>query len=276
MEGYDVGAMGHSSADHLHLFAEAGKLAWIDAESYVADPSFVDVPVATLNSKEWASERRSTISMTSAGSPEAGTIEGYAATGGSRATEPGRTAHISVIDLAGNSASITFSLGTHFGSAVTAAGTGILLNEWCCGNPGTINAPEGGKFSRHPTVPTIVLDGDVPILVTGAAGGSRIMLAVIMIISNVVDFGMDVGRAVDAARAQERQCCDLELEEWRVPMEVRAELERRGHTLIFGGEYEGVYALAPTRAQLVAIDPLTGERLAASDPRNERGAVGQE
>ena len=277
MEGYGVGAMGHSSADHLHLFAEAGKLARIDAVAYVADPAFADVPIETLISNAWADERRAEISMAEARSPAPGAIGGDEVATASGAEEPGRTAHISVIDSAGNSASLTFSIGATWGSAVTTAGTGILLNEWCCGDPGTINAPDGGKFSRHPMTPSIVVDGEIPILVTGAAGGLRIQLATIMTISNVIDFGMDVGRAVDAARAQERRCCNLELEEWRVPVQVRAELERRGHTLIFGGEYEGVYAgLDPTRAQLAAIDPVTGERLAASDPRNERGAHAQE
>ena len=275
MEGFDVAAMGHSSADYLHLFAEAGKIARIDADAYVADPAFTDVPVDVLTSKEWAAERRAAISMQEARSPAPGDIAGHDANAAAASRLPGHTAHISVIDAAGNSASITFTVGAAWGSAVTAAGTGILLNEWCCGDPDTNNAAQGGKFSRHPTTPTIAVDGNTPILVAGAAGGGRIMLSVIMILSNVIDFGMDVGRAVDVARAQSRQCCDLELEEWRVPSAVRAELERRGHTLLAFGEYEGVYAGSYTRAQLAAVDPSSGERSAASDPRNERGARAQ-
>jgi gamma-glutamyltranspeptidase/glutathione hydrolase len=276
IEAFDVAAMGHSSADYIHLFAEAGKLATADTEAYVADPRFFDVPLETLISKEWAAERRAEISMSEARDHAAGAIGSSSPEAATASREPGHTAHISVVDEVGNAAALTFTVGVTFGSAVTVGGTGILLNEWCCGNPGTNNRPEGGKFSRHPMSPTIVVDDGMPILVTGAAGGNRIPLAAIMTVSNVVDFGMDIGRAVDAARAQERVCCELEIEQWRVQQAVLDELETRGHTLVFGGEYEGVYGdLAPTRAQLAAIDPATGERLAASDPRNERGAAAQ-
>ena len=272
LEPYRLRSTGHSSADHIHLFAEASKLARADADRYVGDPRFVNVPTSTLVSKEWAAKRRGRISRAEARDATAGEMRGQGPRpDGPPGREPGNTAHISVVDRRGNAASLTFTVGAQFGSAVVAPGTGFALNEVCCGDPGTVNAPIGGRVTRHPVTATIVVDRGQPILVAGAAGGSRIQLGTIWTMLNVLEFGMDLGLAVDVARAQERYCCTLELERWRVSGEVIAELEERGHSIADFGEYAGVYTGVPVRVELAGVDLRSAMRVGAADPRNERG-----
>jgi gamma-glutamyltranspeptidase/glutathione hydrolase len=263
MEGFDVKAMGHSSADHLHLFAEAQKIAWADRSRYVADPDFVPVPSAELTSKEYASQRRLEIDGDEA-----------KCFGAREPAATGHTTHVSVVDRHGNAVAVTCTLNGGFGSAVVAPGTGFLLNNEMLDfsdpatEPGTVNHVEPGKRPRSSMSPTVVAKGDRAVLVAGAGGGTLIPMSVVLAISNVVDFGMDVARAVDAARLQEHACSDMSLEDGRVLPEVQEELARRGHNLIRQGEYFNLPVV-----EAAADEGL--RRAAVSDPRDDRGAKGQ-
>jgi gamma-glutamyltranspeptidase/glutathione hydrolase len=263
VEGDDLRSMGHSSADHLHLLAEAQKIAWADRNRYAADPDFVSVPTARLTSKEYARTRRAEISRTEA-----------KCFGAAETEEPSHTTHVSVVDREGNAVAVTCSLNEAFGSAVVAPGTGFPLNNHMGDftdpllEPGTVNHVEPGKRPRSSMSPTIVVEDGRAVLVAGGAGGTRIPMAVVLAVSNVVDFEMDVARAVDAARLDEPVCNGMVLEESRVLPEVRTELENRGHELTLRGEYDGL-----PHVELAADEGR--QRAAASDPREDRGAKGQ-
>ena len=277
LQGFDVSSMSHSSADHLHVMAESLKLAWADAYAYVTDPRFYDVPQDTLVSPAFAAMRRAEIDMSQAKAYLPGAIAGYEDPPAiDKTARESSTAHISVIDAEGNAASLTFSVGVHFGSAIVADGTGFVLNsmldDWDAGTP-NIAAP--GKNPQSTMSPTILVHGNDPVFVGGAAGGDHIPMTVIQAIINVVDFGMDVGEAVDAARFTELVCCTMGLEDYRVPSDVLGDLRNRGHVIDSYGEYAGVYSGFAPRAQLVAEDFVTGIRSAASDPRDETGAGAQ-
>jgi gamma-glutamyltranspeptidase/glutathione hydrolase len=270
LEGFDLAGTKHSSADHLHLFAEAQKLATADFEAYAADPAFEDVPSDVLLSEPYAARRRALIDPAQAGAPGPGSVQG-SSPGPAGAPAEGHTLHVSVVDRRGNAVAVTCSIGTGFGSAVVAPGTGFLLNSTngyfnADGHP---NHAEPGKRPATAQTPLIVVRDGVPILVAGAAGGGRGPAAVAHAAVNVVDFGMTLGHAVDAARAREPRCCDLFVEQTRIPSLVLEELERRGHSVSPSGEYE----VGPW-VEVAGVDPRTRKAVAAADPRGERGAAG--
>jgi gamma-glutamyltranspeptidase/glutathione hydrolase len=286
LEGFPLGtAILHSSADHLHLVAEAAKLAQRDAYQYVGDPAFVPVPTGTLTSKEFAAQRRSLIESraqdydagtiaTAPSSPATAAGEGATIDHRSRATH---TSNISVIDRSGGAVAVTCSLGNFFGSAVVAPGTGFALNDALINfnEPGNVNEPAGGKRALWALSPTIVSKAGTAVLATGAAGGGMIPGAVVASISNTIDFGMDLAHAIDAARVSEMcvASCPADgstpgmvIEEGRVPPQDVAELQARGHELVEQGEYAFL-----ADVQAVGTDLASGRHVGASDPRPAAG-----
>lgn len=277
LEGYDLAASGQSSADTLHLVAEAQKIAFADREEYLADPDKLEVPTAQLVSKEYAQERREEIRLAEAGSYEPGALgpAGRQAGPGSDENPDSSTTHLSVIDAAGNAVSLTCTIEQSFGSAVVAPGTGILLNNELTdfSDPGTANEPAPGKRPRSSMSPTIVVRDGQPALVVGGAGGSQIVMGSLLAVVNTVDFGLGVDEAIEAERLDAQEPPQLILEDGRVTPDVLAELADRGHEL----SREGEYADLP-RVQAAGVDPETGERVAATDPRSgpdEYAALGQ-
>lgn len=275
LEGFDLKTPGQSSADELHLIAEAQKLAWADRAKYLGDPDKVKVPTAVLTSKAYADRRRKEISPTSSGSYEAGDV------GGARADRPpgaegnpgGSTTHVAIIDSAGNAVSLTCTVESPFGSGVVAPGTGILLNNELTdfSGAGTANEPGPGKRPRSSMTPLIVTDksSERPLLVVGGAGGARIPMGSIMATINVVDFGQDVGHAVDQERLDDT-AEPLVLENTRVAPAVQTELQNRGHTLQPAGEYD-----TTPRTQVAAIEP-DGTRVGSSDSRTVAATYGSD
>jgi gamma-glutamyltranspeptidase/glutathione hydrolase len=273
LEGFDIRAFGHSSADHFHFLAEAQKIAFADRGQYVADPDFEDVPTRELISKRYAASRREEIERFRAKTYAPGNFGGSNDAQGVdvEADRQGSTTHISVIDRWGNAVALTCTIEQEFGSAVVAPGTGFLLNNELTdfGDPGTANEAEGGKRPRSSMSPTIVTLADNPVLVTGGAGGVRIIMGVMHAVVNTIDFKMDVAHAVDAERMDAVRGLPLEIEDVRVSEADLAELERRGHQLIRLGEY----AIRP-RVQ-AAASAKQRPREAVSDPRTVNGSVGQ-
>ena len=268
LEGFDLAAAGHSSADHLHLAAEAQKIGFADHDTHLADPDFVSVPISTLASQSYADTRGAEIELGRAKSYAPGQFGTGASS--SAALSEAHTTHVSVVDAAGNAVSVTCSLGLIFGSAWVAPGAGFpfsqVLNLFS--EPGTANEPRGGKRPLTAMSPIIVARDGRPVLVAGASGGDRIQMGVTLAASNVLDFSLDVARASDAARIDERACCTLLIEDGRVLPAVLDELSRRGHELAGSGEYDG-----EPLVQVAAWDLLTDEQVAAFDPRNEGAAA---
>ena len=271
LEGFDLAAAGHSSADHFHLAAEAEKIAFADADAYLTDPDFVDVPTETLASKEYADARRTEIEPDTAKDYAPGDV-GVESAARSAPSREQHTTHVSVVDAAGNAVSVTCSLGDLFGSAWLAPGAGFLFADVVSvfSDPGTRDEAHGGKRPAVSHAPVIVAQDGLPIFVAGGGGGLRIPMAVTLAVSNVVDFSFDVARAVDAARIDEIICCSMTIEDGRVLPEVLEELIGRGHELVRVGEYDGV-----PWVQIAGWDLATGAQLAAFDPRGDGRAHAQ-
>ena len=270
LRGDDLKTIGRTSADGIHLLAEAQKIAFADRNAHVADPAYVRVPSGPLTSAEYGAERRREIDLQRAGTYRAGVFTGPAAAraAGADAKLDGSTTHISVIDRRGSAVALTCTIEAEFGSAVVAPGTGFLLNNELTdfGAPGTANEPAAGKRPRSSMSPTIVVRDGRPIVVAGAAGGARIIAGVQHVVLNRLLHGMSIADALDAPR-WDAASGSLELEEARLDAVVVTELERRGHRLVRLGEY----GVRP-RVNAAGADLDGPTSAAAADPRTEDGA----
>jgi gamma-glutamyltranspeptidase/glutathione hydrolase len=224
-EGYDLGGMGFGSVETVHLWAEVMKLAFADRTKYVADPASTDVPVGWLTSKAYAAERRGDIDTErakqyQAGVPAASLVES--------------TTHCCAIDEDGSIVATTNTLHMGFGSKVTVPGTGMLLNdcmELMDPNPGRTNSIAPGKRVLSSMSPVIVLKDGAPFMTLGTPGGLKIFGSVAQAISNVIDHGMTLQAAFEAARMWDRGPV-LELEKGFPGFDgLKAALEARGHVV---------------------------------------------
>jgi len=272
LEGYDLAGMGWHTAEQVHLFAEAAKRAYADRNHYLADPDFVEMPLERMTSPAYAEERAASIS-TAAATPSADVGPGME--GGPGESE--ETTHFSIVDVDGNAVSVTTTINSWYGSKVTVAGAGFVLNNEMddfAAKPGTPNqfglvqgennAVGPGKRMLSAMSPSIVLgpDGDLR-MVTGTPGGSTIITTVLQTISNVVDYGMNVVQAVNAPRVHHQHLPDqIYYEAGGLPLDVVEALEALGHRVVERGDVSG-----DVQAILIEDGMLT----AWSDPR--RGGV---
>jgi gamma-glutamyltranspeptidase / glutathione hydrolase len=289
LEGYDLAKSGNRSAQSIHLAVEAFRRAFFDRAEFLGDPDFAKIPVAQLIDKKYAAGWRESIDLERASvstelhRPEVfNELERYATShtkpmGALR--EPENTTHYSVVDSAGDAVAVTTTLNDSFGSRVTAAGLGFLLNDEMddfSSKPGVPNAygliqgPANaigpGKRPLSAMTPTIVLKDGKLFLVLGSPGGPTIITTVANILMGVVDFGLDIQEAVNAPRFHHQWLPDLILAEDRLSPDTEALLRAKGHkikTRHFWGDGE-----------CIEVDSKTGERLGASDGRNNGKAVG--
>ncbi|WP_303292131.1 gamma-glutamyltransferase [Marinobacter sp. SS5-14b] len=236
LEGYPIGDMGHNAADTIHLMAEAMKLAYADRSHYLGDTDYVEVPLKGLTSKDYANDLRKTIRMERARPStdiQHGKPPGW---------ESPETTHFSVVDQWGNAVSNTYTINFSYGSGITVAGAGFLLNNEMddfSAKPGTANAYgliggdankiEPGKRMLSSMSPTIVRkDGD-NFLVTGSPGGSRIITTTLQVVMNVIDHNMNIQTAVNAPRIHHQWLPDeIRIEQGISPDTIKL-LEARGH-----------------------------------------------
>ncbi|MEB0058093.1 gamma-glutamyltransferase [Variovorax sp. LG9.2] len=206
LEGYPLKELGYRSAQAVHYQIEAMRHAYVDRNSYLGDPDFVKNPLDRLLDKAYAVKIRAAIDPKKAGISQ-DIKHGVAPHEGSNTT------HYSIMDRWGNAVSVTYTLNDWFGAKVTAAKTGVLLNNEMddftskVGVPnmyglvqGEANAIAPGKRPLSSMSPTIVSKDGKPVLVLGTPGGSRIITAVLLTIVNIIDYGMNVQEAVDAPR----------------------------------------------------------------------------
>jgi gamma-glutamyltranspeptidase/glutathione hydrolase len=224
-EGFDLRAMGFGTPDAVHLWAEVMKIAFADRFRYLADPATTDVPVEWLTSAGYAAERRAQVEMSKAQQYEAAFAP---------ASRGESTTHCCAVDEWGNVVATTNTLHLGFGSRVTVPGTGVLLNdcmELMDPVPGRTNSIAPGKRVLSSMSPTIVLKDGQPFMTLGTPGGLKIFGAVAQAIVNVIDHGMPLQSAFEAPRMWDRGPV-LELEQGFAGLTaLRAELERRGHTV---------------------------------------------
>lgn len=269
LEGFGLPGAGQSSADAFHVLAESQKLAFADRGAYIADPDQVPQPVEQLISKSYADARRPEIERGRAKTYRPGTFAAAARRGGADLNPRASTTHISVIDNRGNAVALTCTIEQSFGSAVTAPRTGVLLNNELTdfSDPGTANQPAPGKTPRSSMSPTIVVRDGRPVLAIGGAGGVRIIEGVLLAIVNHIDFGLDLASAIDAERIDAAGSA-LVIEEARVPVEVRNDLQARGQRLSPVGEYD-----ARPRVNAAGFAPATGRLQATTDSRTDLGPL---
>ncbi|MCP3960652.1 MAG: gamma-glutamyltransferase [bacterium] len=265
LEDFPLRALGHNSAETIHLLAEAMKLAYADRSAYLGDPDAVDVPTERLLSKDYAARLRETISRDWAAPAD------QVMPGNVLPPESPETTHYSIIDSAGNVVSNTYTINFSYGSGLVAEGTGILLNNEmddfsaAPGQPNAYgllgaeaNAIAPGKRPLSSMSPTIVFEGGKPFLVTGSPGGSRIITSTLQVITNVIDHGLNVAEASHAIRVHHQGFPDeLRIEHGLSRDTVRL-LESRGHAIVVKG------AMGSTQSILVTGD---GVLFGASDPR---------
>ena len=276
LEGYDLQKTDANSSDRYHLMAEAMRRAFADRAEYMGDSDFVKVPVAGLIDKSYAATLRATIKTDRASTSaevRAGRPAGY---------ESEETTHFTVVDADGNAVANTYTLNNSYGSAAVAKGTGMLLNDEMddfAAKPGTPNlygliqgernavAPRKRPLSAM--TPTIVLRKDGSLWFTvGSPGGPTIINTVLCIITDVIDYNMNIQQAIDAPRIHHQWLPDeLVGEPFGLSGDTQRALTARGHTLAklrYLGDAEGIM-----------IEEKTGMRLGATDPRRSDGqAVG--
>jgi gamma-glutamyltranspeptidase/glutathione hydrolase len=263
LEGFPMAEMKQGSASSLHLLIEAMKRAYADRARYLGDPAFVDAPVATLISKDYAAKQRAGIDLDRA-TPWKNALPAAPPHEGSNTT------HFSVVDRKGNAVSNTYTLNFSYGVGLVAEGTGVLLNNELddfTAAPGASNAyglvgfeanlPGPGKRPLSSMSPTIVLKDGRPVLVTGSPGGSRIISTVLQVIIDVLDYHMDVEAAVAAPRLHHQWLPDEVRIERGFPDDVIAALKAKGHAV--------VEPMGQTSANSIAV--TDGGLLGAPDPR---------
>ena len=284
LEGIDLASFGPGSSASIHRIVEAMKFAFADRAAHLGDADFVEVPVATLTDKDYAAELRARINppwwrrapWRWSEAESALTLEGP----GLPQNDSG-TAHLSVTDAAGNAVAITGTINTLYGSGITVPGTGIVLNNemddfakapYEPNSYGLIdtlgrNAIAPYKRPLSSMTPTIVARNGRTVLVTGSPGGPRIISTVLLTIVNVLDYGMDVEKAVSAPRVHHQWVPDALDVEAAIPDDVVEALRARGHNVEVSDWDWSV-------AEAIAIDPETGWHTGGSDPRSQGLALG--
>ena len=291
LEGYDLQKLGNRSAQSVHLTVEAFRRAFFDRAEFLGDPDFAKIPVAQLIDKRYGAAWRETIDPAHASKSTElkrpaifSELEQYAMLhpGPAFTREPEHTTHYSVVDPQGNAVAVTTTLNDSFGSRVTAEGLGFLLNDEMDdftakqGVPnmfgliqGPANAIGPGKRPLSAMSPTIVLKDGKLLLVLGSPGGPRIITTVANILMGVIDYGMDIQEAVNAARFHHQWMPDVVLLEKSFSPDTVNALRHMGHSAESGGENSYW-----SDGECIMIDGATGERLGASDIRNNGRAVG--
>ncbi|WP_298364455.1 gamma-glutamyltransferase [uncultured Bradyrhizobium sp.] len=281
LEGYPLKELGYHSAQAVHYQIEAMRHAYVDRNSYLGDPDFVKNPLERLLDKNYAAKIRAVIDPAKAGV--------------SKDIKPGvpphegsNTTHYSIADKDGNAVSVTYTLNDWFGAKVTAAKTGVLLNDEMddftakVGVPnlyglvqGEANSIVPGKRPLSSMSPTIVTRDGKPVMVVGTPGGSRIITAVLLTMINAIDYGMDAQEAVDMPRFHQQWLPEAtNLEDFTLSPDTRKILEGMGQKF---GPPQPANHLAVIIIGAPSLDgkPVGNNRFyGANDPRRNSGLAG--
>ena len=257
LEGYDIASMGHNTAETLHLITEAKKLAFADRDTFVADPDANSLPVAELISKAYGESRRALIDPTRAQEATAG-----------NPYEHSETVYLTVVDKDRNAVSLIESIFGSFGSRIVPGDLGFAIQNRGSGfslEEGHLNSLEPHKRSLHTNMPGFLTKDGRPLMPFGVMGGHMQPQGHVQVLLNMIDFGMNMQEAGDAARIRHGESLAVEP---GISDDVVAELKRRGHTVErAGGGGMGGY-------QAIRIDPETGMLHGGTDPRKDGQAVG--
>jgi gamma-glutamyltranspeptidase/glutathione hydrolase len=264
LESFPLAKYGHNSADALHAMIEAKKLAYADMIRFVADPKFSSVPIEGMLSKDYAAQRAKLVDMAKANC--------NVPPGEPPFPKTGDTIYLSVVDREGNMVSLIQSNFDEFGSWIVPDGTGFALQDrgaLFSLDPQSANALAGRKRPLHTIIPGFMSRGQERIAF-GIMGGFNQGQAHAQFVANVVDFGMNIQAALEAARFTKHSFagCDVEMEN-RIPTAVREALASRGHQI----ELRGSFSSNVGGGQAVKRDDSMGVNYGASDPRKDGAAI---
>lgn len=265
LNNFDVAKLGEGSADYYHLLIEATKQAFADRDRYLSDPDFVKIPLDWLLSEKHGKDQAARIRMDEA------------ATSVTPLDPKGDTVWLGVIDADGNAVSLIQSIYHDFGSGIVAGGTGVLLQNrgsFFSLDPAHVNHLEPRKRTFHTLNPAMLFKDGKPYLLYGTMGGEGQPQTQAAVVTRIVDFGMSPQDAINGprwlyGRTWGASSNDLKLES-RVPADVVAELKKRGHPVRVVEDYTDTMG----HAGAILIDPASGRRQGASDPRGDGAAVG--
>ncbi len=306
LEGFDLTAMGHNSADYVHVVTESMKLAFADRNRYVGDPRFVAVPVDGMLSKDYEAKRRELIRMDQVmtlappGDPVTGDPLAAGATVQHQTErqeirrpevereEDGETSSFSIADQFGNLVSVTHSVNSTFGSGMFVDGTGFVLNNrmpYFSLDQGDANELVPGKRTRHTINPALAVKDGKPYLAWNTPGGDNQPQAMLQAFLAVVHFGMNVQQAVEAPTVTSSAFAAS-----MYPGRVRGmltmpavlgdvvgdELTRRGHAVEIV-QLQQPYRMAASGAgavKMVMIDPGSGVMFGGVSPAKSDYVLG--
>ena len=270
VEDFDLGDLGHNSAQAIHLMTEAKKIAYGDRNRLAGDPRFVEWPLQELISKEYAARRRPEIDAARANNGAVAFAE----------DGDGNTTYFCVADGAGNCVSWIHSLSNGFGSGFVADGTGVLFNNrggrGFSLQPGHPNIIEPGKRTMHTLNCYMAFRDGEPVIVGGTPGGDYQPQCGLQVLANLINYDMDPQAAVEAPRwwsfpgtdpASIKTPFELRVEAG-MPESVGKDLEEMGHKVVRRqqGTTDGI-------VQLIIREPQTGVLKGASDPRGDGHAA---
>ncbi len=264
----------YHSAYHLHYLIETLKRVYYDRSKYLGDSDFVKVPIKTLTSKEYAKEIFKLIN------PDSSTVVEIFGKIDAMKYESLETTHYSVIDKDGNAVSVTTTINSSYGSSIVVDGAGFLLNNEMDDfsiKPGVqnqfgltgseANSIAPGKRMLSSMTPTIVLKGNKPFLILGSPGGSMIITSVLQVLMNVIDFQMDIFKAVSYPRIHHQFIPgEIFYEDYAFSEDVKNKLEAMGHVFKRRNSIGWINA--------ILFDDSTGFYFGMSDPRGYGKAVG--
>ena len=297
LEGFDLRSMGRNSAETLHVMIEAKKIAWADRAKFYADSEFAKIPLAGLLSKDYATERRKLIDpnraakAVEAGAPPANaqlsqptrlSLPDPAATPKRSPVDDGDTIYMCTADDEGNMVSLIQSNYRGMGSGIVVPGLGFMFQdrgELFSMEPDHANVYAPGKRPFHTIIPGFVMKDGKPWEAFGVMGGGMQPQGHVQVLTNEIDFGLNVQEAGDASRWQhegdneptgEKMTSGGYVEvESGIPYEIVRELEKRGHDVRFDvGGYGGY--------QAIKVEMHNGQRVyvAASESRKDGQAAG--
>jgi len=267
LEPLELGDFG--GADHVHLLVQAKQIAYHDRDRWLADPRFVEVPTKRLLSKSHADERRRLIDPRRAlpwdKVPSYGSLSGD-------------TVYVAAVDERGNAASLIFSLYGVFGSCVTCAGTGVVLQNraaYFSLDPGHPNRLEPGKVPMHTLIASAAFRDEKLWALLGCMGADGQPQIHLQTYVAMIDFGQDIQQALAGPRwlsgrfalGEARDTLHIEA---RFPRATIDELERRGHPVDRWGDWNELAG----HAHGITVDPQTGLLAGGFDPRSDGAAVG--
>jgi gamma-glutamyltranspeptidase / glutathione hydrolase len=271
LQRFDLRALKPDSVAAVHLFSEAGRLAYADRDRYIADPDFVAQPLAGLLDPKYLAARAALIDPAhSMGQARAGVPAGASALGLGEALELPSTTHMSIVDAEGNAVAMTASIESAFGNRQMVRGF-LLNNEltdfsWLPEEGGrpVANRVEAGKRPRSSMAPTMVFDAQGRLyMVIGSPGSHAIINYVAQTIVDVLDWGMNIQDAVAAPRMGSRNG-PTELEQGTALERLAPALTRMGHTVRIHPEASGLHGIVR----------VPGGWTGGADPRREGVALG--